>query len=350
MDSIHKTYMQRAIALAKKGTRLAYPNPSVGAIVVCNGKIIGEGITSAYGGPHAEVNAIKSVKDQSLLEKSTLYVTLEPCSHFGKTPPCANLIIEKKIPEIFVGCIDTFSEVSGRGVKMLLNAGKKVEVGLLEEECLDLHKRFLTFHNQQRPFVVLKWAETKDGFIDVERKVTEIDEAQPTWISNELSRQQVHQLRTQEHAILVGTNTALNDNPSLTSRSVKGVSPMRIVIDRNLRIPENYHLYNGEVQTFVFTEKAGRNNSVEYKEIDFSGNTISKILEILYQENIQSVIVEGGKQVLESFIAQDLWDEAFVFVGNSEFKKGVEAPKMDVVPMKFSKLGDDILKHYKQQQ
>lgn len=347
MDQIHKTYMQRAIALANKGTRLAFPNPSAGAVIVWEGKIIGEGYTSAYGGAHAEVNAVNSVKDESLLKKATMYVTLEPCSHFGKTPPCANLIIEKQIPEIFVGCIDTFSEVSGRGIKMLQNAGRKVHVGLLEQECLELHKRFLTYHNKQRPYVILKWAETKDGFVDVDREVAKIEDAKPTWISNELSRQQVHQLRTQEHAILVGTNTALKDNPSLTSRTVGGSSPVRILIDRELRIPESYNLYSGEVKTYVFTEKSRENSNVIYKKIDFSKDSIPQVLEVLYQENIHSLIVEGGKQVLDSFIAQNLWDEALVFVGASVFKKGVKAPELDIKPAKVSNVGKDLLQHFK---
>lgn len=349
MDSINSIYMQRAIALATKGTRAAYPNPSVGAVVVCDGKIIGEGYTDAYGGSHAEVNAINSVKDPSLLGRSVLYVTLEPCAHYGKTPPCSLLIIQKKIPKIVVGCVDTFSEVSGRGIKMLLEAGREVHVRFLEEACLELHKRFLTFHNKKRPYIILKWAETQDGFLDIDREVVTREEAKPTWISNALSRQLVHQLRAEEHAILVGTNTALKDNPSLTTRSVKGKSPIRVLLDRTLKVPNQYQLYNGEVDTLVFTEKKKESfKGVTYVQINFKEKILYQIVEVLHQKNIQSLIVEGGNQVLRSFIEQELWDEAFVFKGTSEFKKGIRAPKVVIKPVKVTEIGEDLLKHFKQ--
>lgn len=346
MKSIHLKYMQRAIDLATKGTRSAYPNPSVGAVIVFDDKIIGEGYTDVYGGPHAEVNAINSVKNKELLSKATLYVTMEPCSHYGKTPPCANLIINHNIPRIYIGCIDTFSEVSGRGVEILQKANKEVYVGVLEEECLNLHKRFLNFCNKQKPYVVLKWAETKDGFIDIDRKVTSIDDAKPTWISNELSRQKVHQIRAVEHAIMVGTNTALKDNPTLTTRTYGGENPVRILIDRNLKVPENYNLYDGSVKTIVFTEKQSSNNKVVFKQIDFSRDVVSQVLNELYIEKIQSVLVEGGKQLLTSFIDAGLWDEANVFVGNSTFKSGVTAPSISKNPAKESVIGNNVLKLY----
>ena len=343
---IHSKYMQRAVNLALKGTRLAYPNPSVGAVIVYDNKIIGEGFTNEYGGSHAEVNAINAVKDQSLLTKSTLYVTLEPCSHYGKTPPCANLIETKNIPKIYIGCVDTFSEVAGKGIEILLKAGREVHVGVLETECLDLHKRFLTFHNKQRPYVILKWAETKDGFIDREREVNTVAEAKPTWISNSLSRQKVHQMRALEHAIMVGTNTAVKDNPSLTTRTFGGVSPIRILLDRNLRVPQNYQLYDGKVKTIIFTESVANHSNVVFKQIDFSKNLIPQILKVLHQEKIQSIIVEGGKQLLESFINQNVWDEANVFVGGSVFTKGISAPVMKTKPISIANLGGDLLKKY----
>lgn len=346
MDTIHLKYMQRAIHLAKKGTRLAYPNPSVGAVIVYDNVIVGEGFTSEYGGPHAEVNAINSVVDKSVLSKSTIYVTLEPCSHYGKTPPCANLIKEQNIPKIYIGCIDTFSEVSGKGIKILEEAGREVCVGVLEAECLDLHKRFLTFHNKQRPYVILKWAETQDGFIDIDRTINNIEEAQPTWISNDLSKQKVHQIRSLEHGIIVGTNTALKDNPSLTTRSYGGLSPVRILVDRSLKVPENYNLYNGTNKTIVFTTKAGKNANVIYKEIDFSRNIIPQVLLELYKEKIQSLIVEGGKQLLQSFIDIDSWDEANVFIGKSFFYKGVKAPELNKKNNSFTPIAGDVLKHY----
>ncbi|MGY5356199.1 bifunctional diaminohydroxyphosphoribosylaminopyrimidine deaminase/5-amino-6-(5-phosphoribosylamino)uracil reductase RibD [Wenyingzhuangia sp. IMCC45467] len=350
MLSTHETYMQRAVSLAKKGTRLAYPNPCVGAVIVCDGKIIGEGYTSAYGGPHAEVNAINSVADESLLSKSTLYVTLEPCAHYGKTPPCANLIEAKNIPKIYIGCVDTFAAVAGKGIEILLKAGREVHVGVLEEECLELHKRFFAYHNKKRPYIILKWAETQDGFIDKVRDVNHINDAKPTWISNDLSKQKVHQIRAEEHAIMVGTNTALKDNPSLNTRSYGGVSPIRILIDRNLRVPNNYELYNGEVKTIIFTEKEVDSDKVQYEKIDFSKNMLPQIMEVLYKEKIQSVLVEGGKQLLDTFIDENLWDEAFVFVGDKDFKTGISAPVLKINVEKNFTLGSNTVKHYKNKQ
>lgn len=346
MLSIHETYMQRAVSLARKGTRLAYPNPCVGAVIVCDGKIIGEGYTSSYGGPHAEVNAVNSVKDESLLSKSTLYVTLEPCAHYGKTPPCANLIEAKKIPKIYIGCVDSFAKVAGKGIEILLKAGREVHVGVLEDVCIDLHKRFFTYHNKKRPYVLLKWAETQDGFIDKERQVDHLEEAKPTWISNELSKQKVHQIRAEEHAIMVGTNTALKDNPTLTTRTFGGVSPVRVLIDKNLRVPKTYHLYNGEVKTIVFTNLEASHKNVQFKKIDFSKNILPQVMEVLYQEKIQSVMVEGGKQLLDAFLVQELWDEAFVFVGDATFEKGIAAPIMKNNPIEEFKLDSNKVKHY----
>ncbi|MEN8765253.1 MAG: bifunctional diaminohydroxyphosphoribosylaminopyrimidine deaminase/5-amino-6-(5-phosphoribosylamino)uracil reductase RibD [Wenyingzhuangia sp.] len=347
MYTNHEKYMRRAIFLAKKGTRLAYPNPCVGAVIVFENKIIGEGYTSAYGGPHAEVNAINSVEDDSLLIKSTLYVTLEPCAHFGQTPPCVNLIKTKNIPKIFIGCVDSFEAVSGKGIEILEKAGREVYVGVLEAECKALHKRFFTYHNKKRPYVVLKWAETKDGFIDKERKVEKLAQAKPTWISNSLSRQKVHQIRAVEHAIMVGTNTTLKDNPSLTTRSFGGLSPVRVVIDRNLKIPETYHLFDGSVKTIVFTNKRIIHEQVQFEKIDFTVNIIPQILKTLHEQGIQSVLVEGGKHLLETFISQELWDEAFVFVGDSHFSKGIKAPSLDGNPQKVDRLGSDLVKQYK---
>ncbi len=347
MEVVHLQYMQRAVSLATKGAKKAYPNPSVGAVIVYNGLIIGEGYTNEYGGVHAEVNAIQSVKNKALLSKATLYVTLEPCAHYGKTPPCADLILEKGIPKIYIGCVDSFSKVAGKGIQRLLEAGREVHVGVLETECLELHKRFLTFHNKQRPYVVLKWAETKDGFIDIDRTIPTVDKAQPTWISNSFSQQKVHQIRSLEHAIMVGTQTALKDNPSLTTRTFGGISPIRVLLDRTLKVPTDYHLYNGEVQTFVVTEKKGDHPQVNYIEIDFKEAIIPQIFKKLHQQNIQSLMVEGGKQLLTTFIESDGWDEAIVFTGESQFKTGVLAPKLLMKPIKTSFLGKDIVNHYR---
>ena len=233
----HEVYISRCIEIAKNGLGNTRPNPMVGAVIVSNNKIIGEGYTSAYGGSHAEVNAINSVGNKSLLKEATLYVTLEPCSHFGKTPPCSDLIIKHKIPNVVIGCIDDNIKVAGQGIKKLKNAGCKVIVGVLEHECKTHHKRFFTFHNKKRPYIILKWAETPDGFIAPKTK----QEQKPVWITNSYSRQLVHKWRSEEQAILVGTNTVLEDNPSLTTRTWTGENPIRVVIDENEKGVDKYY-------------------------------------------------------------------------------------------------------------
>ncbi len=252
--NIHTKYMQRCIELGKNGLGSTYPNPMVGSVIVHNEKIIGEGFTSPCGGPHAEVNAINSVNDKSLLKKATLYVTLEPCSHFGKTPPCADFIVANKIPRVVVGVKDPHEKVAGMGIQKLRDAGCEVEVGVLEEECREHHKRFLTFHEKKRPYIILKWAESSDGFLAPDKSEREAN-PEPYWITNKKSRQLVHQWRSEEHAILVGTNTVLEDNPKLNVRDWAGNSPIRIVVDRDLRIPSNNNIYDGSVSTLVLTAK-----------------------------------------------------------------------------------------------
>ena len=322
----------------------------VGSVIALNGKIIGEGWHKKAGEPHAEVNAINSVKDKdkSLLKNATIYVSLEPCSHYGKTPPCANLIVEKGIKKVVIGCLDPNEKVAGRGVKILQENGCEVTFGVLEEECKELNKRFFTFHTKKRPYIFLKWAKTKDGFID---KLRTIDsENTPNWISNEYSQQLAHKLRAVEQAILVGTNTALNDNPTLTTRSWFGTSPIRVVLDRNLKIPKEYNLMNGEIKTIVFSKKLEVNSSIGnviFETIDFNNNVPQQICKVLYKYEIQSVIIEGGKQTLQSFIAENLWDEAMVFVGASEFKKGLQAPKIEKAPIKTIQVSTDTLFIYR---
>ncbi|MFD0962795.1 bifunctional diaminohydroxyphosphoribosylaminopyrimidine deaminase/5-amino-6-(5-phosphoribosylamino)uracil reductase RibD [Pseudofulvibacter geojedonensis] len=313
--------MERCIQLAKNGIGSTYPNPLVGSVIVHNHKIIGEGWHQQAGLPHAEVNAINSVKNKELLQEATIYVSLEPCSHFGKTPPCANLIIEHKIPKIVIGCVDSFSEVAGRGIEKLKNAGCEVIVGVLEPECLSLNKRFFTYHNKKRPYIFLKWAQSNDGYIAPENN-TKI-----TWISNSFSKQLVHKLRSEEQGILVGTNTALTDNPKLNTREWFGKSPTRIVIDKSLKITNSYSLLDGSVKTIVFTEKEKKSNfNVVYEKIDFTKAIAQQICNVLYQHQLQSVIIEGGTKTLQTFIDENLWDEAFVFEGNNSFKKGIKAP------------------------
>lgn len=338
--------MKRCLELARMGAGSVSPNPMVGCVIVHNDTIIGEGFHEKYGGPHAEVNAINAVKNNALLAESTLYVSLEPCAHFGLTPPCSNLIIEKKIPLVVIGTIDSFAKVAGKGIERMLKAGIEVQLGIMENECRELNKRFFTFHEKKRPFVVLKWAETKDGFIDIDRSENEIGE--PTWITGENTLLRVHQMRAVEDAILVGTNTALKDNPSLTVRYCGGRNPVRIVIDNKLRLPKTLHLFDGSVKTIVFNSlKNEETENIEFIKVDFDKKLVQHILKNLFQRNIQSLIVEGGKQLLDSFIAVNLWDEAFRFVGNKYFKSGIETPKISGNPVFSETIDDDRLFIYK---
>ena len=317
-------YMRRCIELAKNGLCNVAPNPMVGAVIVCDGRIIGEGYHVRCGEAHAEVNAIRSVKDESLLKRSTIYVSLEPCSHYGKTPPCADLIIEKQIPRIVIGCRDPFSKVAGRGIQKLQNAGREVIVGVLEEECLHLIRRFITFNTLRRPFITLKWAESADRFIDIER----ID-GNPVLLSSPLTSMLVHKKRAENTAIMVGRRTALLDNPSLTVRNWYGRNPIRIVLDRNLSLPNDLQIFNGEVPTLVFTEKEHpEEKSVSYITIDFGHNPLKLIMEELYPRNIQSLLVEGGSQLLQSFIDNELWDEAYIEKCPKRLYSGVKAPEI----------------------
>lgn len=309
---IHEKYINRCIEIAKNGLVAAMPNPSVGAVIVYNDIIIGEGFTSAYGGNHAEVNAIKAVKNKSLLSKSTIYVSLEPCSHFGKTPPCCNLIIENNIPNVVVGILDSNEKVAGNGIKKLLEAGKNVTVGVLERECYVSNIRFFTFHEKKRPYIILKWAETQNGFIAPQIR----NEQKPVWIANEFSRQLVHKWRSEEQSILVGTQTVIDDNPKLDVRDWSGKNPVRIVLDLNNRISKESHIFDSQSETII----------VSKSRINSANNLAQEILTILYEKNIQSVIVEGGSQTLQTFIDQNLWDEARVFRGNVFFEDGIKAP------------------------
>ncbi len=333
--------MRRCLDLAMQGIQGAAPNPMVGSVIVCDGKIIGEGYHQKCGQAHAEVNAIKSVADKSLLCKSTLYVNLEPCAHYGKTPPCALAIIENKIPRVVIGCVDSFAKVSGKGIAMMQDAGVDVKVGVLEQESLALNKRFFIFHSKKRPYIFLKWAESIDGFIDA-------DEDAPQWLTNEESRVLVHKMRAEEAAIMVGTVAAVKDNPNLTVRSWKGRNPIRITLDRSLRIPNSHHLLDGSVRTIIFTEKeiASRDN-VEFVKIDFTQNVLIQIMNHLYNENLTSLIVEGGEILLNSFIKENLWDEAWQFVGSSKLVSGTKAPQLNASPIDFFKIDKVIFNKYK---
>jgi diaminohydroxyphosphoribosylaminopyrimidine deaminase/5-amino-6-(5-phosphoribosylamino)uracil reductase len=327
---IHEKYIKRCIEIAKNGLGTTRPNPMVGCLIVYKSKIIGEGFTSVYGGNHAEVNAIHSVIDKSQLKHATLYVTLEPCSHFGKTPPCSNLIIEHKIPQVVIGTIDTHSKVAGKGVEMLKASGCNVVVGVLENECKIHHKRFLTFQNKKRPYIILKWAETLDGYIAPEQK----SEKKPVWITNSNSRQLTHKWRSEEHAILVGTNTVIEDNPSLTVRDWVGQNPIRIVIDLKNKFTNSYSVFNSDAETIVISNK----DLIKDKE------TTSQICDILYNKDIQSVIIEGGSKTIQHFINANLWDEARIFIGNKNFNKGIKAPRLKGRLISEEQIKQDVLK------
>ncbi len=343
-----KKYMQRCLQLANKGLGNTAPNPMVGAVLVYNDSIIGEGFTSKYGGNHAEVNCINSVKPENVkfISKATLYVSLEPCSHFGKTPPCSDLIVASKIPKVIIGALDTNEIVSGKGVKHLKKNGIDVTIGVLEKECLALNKRFFTFHNKKRPYFILKWAKSKDDFIGKLHK----DKAEPIWISSQQSQQLVHFWRSQEQGILVGTNTVLSDNPSLTTRKVFGKNPVRIVLDRSLRIPQNFAVFDRAVKTIILTEKEKQSDkTIFYEKINFS-DLIEEIIRILVKHEIQSVIIEGGKQTLETFIKSGIWDEARIFIGDILLKNGVKSPILNNKKLiKQTIIDSEILNYYEKE-
>lgn len=323
--------MQRCIQLAKNSQGMAAPNPMVGCVIVHQGSIIGEGYTSPFGGPHAEVNAIRSLGDTSLLSKATLYVSLEPCSHYGKTPPCADMILKFNIPDVVIGVRDPNELVAGNGIDRLREAGCRVTEGVLENECRELNQKFFLFHQSKRPFVILKWAQSSDGFLAPEPKFRSGD-IQPYWITNTYSRQLVHEWRTQEQAILVGTRTVMEDNPQLNARLWSGNSPIRVILDRELKIPDHFHIMDKSSRTIILTEVTDPGKEiqgVQYNCIDFSANVAEEVCRVLRENNILSVIVEGGAKTLETFITAALWDEARVFTGPTTLVSGIKAPEVE---------------------
>jgi diaminohydroxyphosphoribosylaminopyrimidine deaminase/5-amino-6-(5-phosphoribosylamino)uracil reductase len=340
--SRNEFFMQRCIMLAQKGKGSVAPNPMVGAVIVCNNVIIGEGYHVKYGQAHAEVNAINSVSDKTLLSKSTIYVSLEPCSHFGKTPPCADLIIHHNIPNVVIGMVDPFAKVNGMGIKKLRDAGCNVEVGVLETECWNLNKEFIVFHTQQRPYIILKWAQTLDGLIDKIREPGDIQH--PNWITNEVCRSLVHKWRAEMQAIMVGTNTALVDNPKLNVRSWAGNSPLRIVLDRDLSLPKTLNLYDKTQPTLVVNEiKNECDLNTEYLKIDFGESLLRNLLKELYKRGIASLFVEGGQELFTTFIGQNYWDEARIFTGNRYFNSGISAPSIKGKIVSQEQLRDNVL-------
>lgn len=339
--------MHRCISLASQAFGATYPNPLVGSVIVHNNQIIGEGFHARAGEFHAEVNAIQSVENKELLPESTLFVNLEPCSHFGKTPPCCDLIIAHKIPRVVIGCIDSYSEVAGRGVEKLRAHGVDVTVGVLEQECRELNVRFFTFHEKKRPYIILKWAQTTDGFID--KSAEEKSSPQGVAITDEICKKEVHTWRTQEQAILVGTNTALMDNPELTARLAVGNNPLRVVIDLNCRLPENLKVKNGEIPTIIYTlKKQEFHKNLEYFSIKNKATLWQEIFADLHRRNVQSVIIEGGAKILTDCITKNLWDEMRVFTVSTTFGKGIEAPKISQKPVSCKRIGNAEYARYRQ--
>lgn len=336
-------YMERCLEMAAMGLGNTAPNPMVGCVIVHDGRIIGEGFHRKYGEAHAEVNAIHSVKEKNLLQRSVLYVNLEPCSHYGKTPPCADLILQYKIPKVAIGCLDSFEKVSGKGVARLKENGCEVITGILEKKCRLLNQRFFTFHEKRRPYVILKWAQTLDGYI------APAEAGISRQISGMKSQMLVHKWRSEEQGILVGTNTAITDNPRLNAREWKGKDPVRIVIDKELRLlaksrQNNICLLDQSQPTIVFTSvKKKSEKNLEYSTIDFTKNIIPLIFSELFQREIQSVIVEGGAQLINSFIRSGYWDEARVFVSDKIFCQGIKAPLIAGTLLSKEKIGEDDL-------
>ena len=336
-----ETFIKRCLELAKKGLPNSMPNPSVGAVIVYNGLIIGEGYTSSYGGNHAEVNAINAVKDKSLLANSTLYVSLEPCSHFGKTPPCADLIVKNNIPKVVIGTQDTNPKVAGKGIQILLKAGIEVKIGVLEKECQNINQRFFTLHNKKRPFIILKWAESLDGFM-APKTQTKLESYA---ISNEISRQLVHKWRSEEQAILVGTKTVLNDNPQLNVRDWKGKNSVRIILDKSGKISNTFYVKDQSIKTIILTEQENTQSTenVIYELVTFDNQLVFSICAILYHHGIQSVLVEGGTKTLQSFINVNLWDEARIFKSDVLLLDGLKAPEIKIRLFKKTTILNDEL-------
>ncbi|MEA1850424.1 bifunctional diaminohydroxyphosphoribosylaminopyrimidine deaminase/5-amino-6-(5-phosphoribosylamino)uracil reductase RibD [Chryseobacterium sp. MHB01] len=333
-------YIKRCIELANKALGKTYPNPLVGSVIVHNDKIIGEGYHHKAGENHAEINAINSVQDKSLIPESTIYVSLEPCAHYGKTPPCALKIKELGFKKVVIGAMDSHDKVNGKGKKIIQDAGIEVVSGILEKECTELNKRFFTCHEKKRPYIILKWAQSGDGFMDKDFK--------PVSISNSLVNQFVHQLRADEHAILVGTQTALNDNPALTVRNVEGVNPVRILIDFNLKVPQDFNIYNGESKTLVINAvKDEEGENIHFIKIN-KENFLHELMDALYKEQIQSVIIEGGSFTLQQFIDKNLWDEAIIIENeNLKLENGTKAPHFDAKPEKEEIFRDNLIQFYK---
>mgnify|MGYP005751110225 CR=1 FL=1 len=334
-------YMQRALELARLGSGYTSPNPMVGCVIVHEGQIIGEGWHQKYGGPHAEVNAVAAVEDKSLLPKCTVYVTLEPCSHFGKTPPCADLLISHGVKSVVICNTDPNPLVAGRGIKKLFDAGAQVKVGVLEEQGLEVNKRFFTFHSQKRPFILLKWAESADGFIAGANFRQE-------QISGKLAQRLVHKWRSEEQAIMVGKHTALHDNPRLNTRLWSGKNPLRVVVDRQLQLPQHLHIFDKTQPTVVYNlVKQEEHENLHFVQLQEREPLLHQIMQDLHRRNVLSVMVEGGTFLLESLLQTNLWDEAVVFKSRHRIlEAGIRAPRIEAQLQSIQTLGPDQLLHY----
>jgi len=324
-EEVDIKFMKRCLDLAKNGEGMTRPNPMVGSVIVHNGLIIGEGYHIKAGGPHAEVNAINSVKDKNLLKSSVIYVNLEPCSHYGKTPPCADLIISSGIRKVVIGTADTSEKVSGRGISMLEKAGCHVITGILEEDCRFINRRFFTFNEKKRPYITLKWAQSADGYLDIERGESSVQ--RPTWITGAAEKILVHKWRSEEQAILAGAATIRSDDPLLNVREWTGNDPVRLVLSSSGLLGKNARLFTANGTNIVFTHNEGAEfpGSVIVK-IDKGIISSLQIADYLYKSGIQSILVEGGAQVLNHFISEGFWDEARIFYGNLNFIRGIKAP------------------------
>ncbi len=337
--------MQRCIQLALKAKGYTYPNPMVGCLIVHNNKIISEGWHKKYGQNHAEIEAINKVKDLSILSKSTLYITLEPCVHYGKTNPCVDRIILEKIPRIVIGSKDISKKINGKGIKKLLESGLNVRFGVLENECNDLNKRFFKYHIQKKPYIILKWAESKDGFIAPKKEFRK--NKMPYWLSTELSRQVVHKWRAQEQSVLVGVQTVIDDDPMLNVRDYKGKSPLRIVIDPNNRIPANSKLLNDSRETLIISNSKNMTiRNKKWEKINFD-SFFENFFKILFEKKIQSILVEGGYKTLKYFIDENYYDEIKIIKTQSTLKKGLRSPKFKGKMVSKEYLDGDLINTFK---
>ncbi|MCZ2223037.1 MAG: bifunctional diaminohydroxyphosphoribosylaminopyrimidine deaminase/5-amino-6-(5-phosphoribosylamino)uracil reductase RibD [Chitinophagales bacterium] len=336
-------YIQRCLALAKLGNGYVAPNPMVGSVLVYNNEIIGEGYHQKFGEAHAEVNCINSVskKNQEKIKNASLYVSLEPCNHFGKTPPCTNLIVEKKIKRVVIGCQDFFNQVNGKGIEFLKSKNIDVVTNVLEEECINLNKRFFLFHQKQRPFIILKFAQAANKKIAYKTN-------DRLFISNDITNKLVHKWRSEESAILIGTNTALQDDPYLTNRNYSGKSPIRLVIDKQLCLPKSLNIFNTDTTTIIFNTKISEElENIKFVKLNESFSVIQQILNYCYQHQIMSILVEGGAKLLQSFIDEQIWDEARIITNTSLIiKEGINAPNFYGRKIKTENILSDNISYY----